>query len=161
MLRFHAALAAHPPAGFIRSFSSRTSRLPWLDADVGYEDWYLVADSAALDPLDAAAVDAHRRGVHNDAAGASRAGAGGLYRLKSGEPIPPLETRWFGKPEGSKYVDFAVVLDDLVRGDVTLWQRQMVLGPAPEYAAQARATLNGFPGVRIVHTELCHNQKPT
>ncbi len=58
LVRFHAALAAHPPAGFICSFTSRTSRLPWLDADVAYEDWYLVADSAALDPLDAAAVDA-------------------------------------------------------------------------------------------------------
>jgi hypothetical protein len=154
LLDFHAALAAAPPAGFLRSFSTRTSRLPWLDAESAYEDWYLIADSAALDPLDRAAVDARRRGAHDVAASAAGVGAGGLYRLIYGEPVIPLETAWFAKPPGVGYAGFAPALDAVKRRGVSLWQRQMVLGPAPEYAAQMRVALDGFGDVRVNHAEL-------
>jgi hypothetical protein len=42
LLDFHAALATDPRAGFLASFSSRTTRLPWLDAAAAYEDRYLL-----------------------------------------------------------------------------------------------------------------------
>jgi len=154
LLRFHAALAASPPVGLIRSFSTRTSYLPWLEVDAGYEDWYLIADSAALDPLDAAAVDARRRGVHDAAARVARTGAGGLYRLVHGAPIEPAETVWFAKPAGTTYADFVPVLNGLRQDGGVLWQRQMVLGPAPEYAAQTRIGSANVVGVRVVHAKI-------
>jgi hypothetical protein len=160
LLRFHAALAANPPTGFRRSFSTRTSRLPWLDADAGYEDWYLIADSAGLDPLDAAAVDARRRGVHDAAAQVARTGAGGLYRLVYGAPIEPAQTVWFAKPVGRSYAQFAPVLDGLRREGSVLLQRQMVLGPAPEYALQTQNTTADAVGIRVVHETLRASETP-
>jgi hypothetical protein len=157
LLRFHHALAARPSPGFVRSFSTRASELPWLTADVAYEDWYLLADSGALDPLDAAAVDASRRDVHDAAARCARTGTGGLYRLLHGTVIEPAETVWFAKPAGTTYAEFDPVLARLrERGDVVLWQRQMVLGPAPEYAAQMQQASNAdvVGDVRVVHATL-------
>ncbi len=154
LVAFHAALAADPPLGFLRSFSSSTSRLPWLEAHTAYEDWYLVEDSAALDPLNAAAIDLRRRGVHEAAAQRTGIGAGGLYRLLHGELIVPVQTTWFAKPDGMTYVDFAPTLDLLIRSGATLWQRQMLLGPTPEYAAQTQTNVEGDSFARIDHVEL-------
>lgn len=136
---FHAALAADPPAGLIASFTTRTARLPWLDAENAYEDWYLLTSSAGLDPLDLAAVDGRRRAAHDRASGEARIGMGGLYRLVRGAPIVPTTTGWYAKPQGWSYADFAPVLDALAAAGATVWQRQMVLGPAPEFAAQTAA----------------------
>ena len=59
--RFHAALAAAPPPGFHASFALSLRGAPWANAGGdGYEDWYLVEGSAALDPLNDAAVSAAR-----------------------------------------------------------------------------------------------------
>ena len=151
---FHAALASDPPAGFIRSFSTHMSRLPWLDAETAYEDWYLVENSAALDTLETAAVDARRRSAHDVAANAVHSGAGGLYSLLLGEPHVPLETLWLTKPDGVRYADFRPTLEEIARDGATLWQRKMVLGPAPEFAAQSRGSLAERSGVRIVHQNL-------
>jgi hypothetical protein len=99
-------------------------------------------------------VDARRRSTHDRAASAARAGAGGLYRLVYGEPAVPLETAWFAEPEGVGYPGFAPTLETVKRRGVTLWQRQMVLGPAPEYAVQLRVALDGIGDVRVNHAEL-------
>jgi hypothetical protein len=77
-----------------------------------------------------------------------------LYRLVHGEPLIPSETAWFAKPDGTGYADFASTLESVKRHGVTLWQRQMVLGPAPEYALQMRAALDAIGGVRVEHAEL-------
>ena len=55
---FHDALAASPPKGYHWSQSFALSRCAWAaDGGDAYEDRYLVDDFAALDLLDAAAVE--------------------------------------------------------------------------------------------------------
>ena len=78
--RFHAALEAAPPAGFSGSRSLAIAGAPWAaDGGQAYEDWYLLEGSAALDPLNAAAVTASRQQPHDAAAAAAEGGTAGLY----------------------------------------------------------------------------------
>ena len=109
--RFHDSLE-NPSGAF------RLDRLPFGDAD-GYEDWYLVEDWAALGELNAAAVDASHGGYHDAAAELVAEGWGGVYALVRGEAEPPTTASWRWKPPSDPAA--------------AVWQRQMVLGPAPEY----------------------------
>jgi hypothetical protein len=140
--RFHAALAASPPHGFFESFAVALHGAPWAnagrDAD---EDWYFVNGSAALDPLNDAAVSAARQGPHDEAAAAAAGGTAGLYRLRLGAPVTaPRHAYWLARPDGMSYP----ALYELVRGVVAtgdggaLWGRQMTLGPAREFCLHTR-----------------------
>jgi hypothetical protein len=117
---FHAALMES-------SASFRLGALPFADDD-GYEDWYLVEGWAQLGALNTGAVSAGRRAVHDSVAGLAGSGWGGVYALIRGASEPPASTRWVSKPDGLSYDAFL----DSVRAS-TVWQRQMVLGPAPEF----------------------------
>ena len=75
---FHLALAGAAPAGFISSATFRVGG--------GYSDWYLLADSAALDVLNTAAVSGARSAAHDAAARMAVDGVGKLFSLASGEP---------------------------------------------------------------------------
>jgi hypothetical protein len=107
---FHATLEG-PSACF------RLERVPFRHVD-GYEDWYLVDDWAALGALNDAALAPVRRLEHDAAASASAHGWGGVYRLLRGVPEPPEAVHWATSDEPRA---------------ITAWQRQMVLGPAPEF----------------------------
>ena len=85
--------------------------------DIYDPDWYLAADWAALGALNEAALAAPRRAQHDAAAAVSAAGWGGVYRLLDGAAEPPAAVRWTPTREDADAV----------------WQRQMVLGPAPEF----------------------------
>src|SRR5687767_10982784 len=102
---FHAALAEAPPDGFLRSASFALSGAPWANAGgEAYEDWYLADSFAALDTLNDAAVTASRRLPHDRAAALAADGAGGVHRLKLGEPVAePRYAYWLGKPAGVGY----------------------------------------------------------
>jgi len=130
---FHAALAAHPPEGFEGSVAYRVGAAPWLPGP--YEDWYRVRDWAALGRLNDAAVEGPRAEPHDAVALAAAAGAGGVYRLLAGEPRPPAgpHAHWLSKPRGTDYAAF----DAALTGHGSVWRRQMVLGPAPEYVLLA------------------------
>lgn len=125
---FHAALADR---GYTTG-AFHLERLPF-DPGGGYEDWYLIDDWAALGALDEAAVDARSRSVHDAVAGLSVHGWGAVYRLVGGEPVPPARARWVDKPAGAGYEGFIEALVGL-----TVWQRQLVLGPAPEFCVEDR-----------------------
>lgn len=145
LVAFHGALAAEPPPGFRRSLTFRVGPLPWLGDGVGgYEDWYVVDDSAALDPLNAAAISGRRRPSHDRAAQAAAGGAGGLYRFQRGD-LDLAEARyatWVGKPDGMRYAEFDARLREAVgERDYALWQRQMVLGPGHEFCLLSREEL--------------------
>jgi hypothetical protein len=133
---FHVALAAAPPAGFLRSLSVRVSRAPWAaGGGDAYEDWYLVQDFGALGLLNEAAVSASRAAPHDAVVAVAAGGAGGLYGLRRGAALrQPQYAHWFGKPEGLPYSELfaqlAPVVDDV---EGALWMRQMVLGPAREF----------------------------
>lgn len=106
----------------------RLERLPFGD-EPGYEDWYLVDDWAALGELNATAVDSHHRPGHDRAAALAGEGWGGVYVCVRGEPTIPSAARWLGKPRGEASGEFLAGFAD----DLVVWQRQMVLGPAPEF----------------------------
>ncbi len=133
---FHASLKATRPPGFLGSGSYRIGG--------GYADWYMVANSAALDPLNEAAVGDRARSSHDMVAGMSTDGAGKLFTLVSGEPRTEsgFETR-FSKPRGMTYSELYERLRDITaRPDVSLWRRMMVLGPAPEFCLTSRSQLD-------------------
>lgn len=123
--RFHAAIEL-PSACF------RLGELPFGRGGEGYEDWYLVEDWAGLGALNEAAVDAGRRPHHDRAAALVGPGWAGVYRLLRGAAEVPAATRWLEKPRGQAVEQ---VLDGL--GEGAAWQRQMVLGPAPELCLAA------------------------
>jgi hypothetical protein len=137
---FHRALVGALPAGFRRSSSARVKGAPWIPRLEGYEDFYLVEDFAALGILNDAAVEGSRKEPHDRAAAVAAGGAGGLYRLIAGDPalIASTYAYWFGKPAGMTYAELTVLLAPVTAAPgVALWQRQMVLGPAPEYCLES------------------------
>ena len=140
-LAFQRALSASPSVGFVRSFSHAINGAPWANSGgEAYEDWYLVRDSAALDPLDEAAVTAGRRSAHDAAASLAAAGTAGLYQLRLGSaPVAPQFAHWFVKPAGMSYPQlFAAVEPALAPVGGSLWVRRMTLGPATEFCVLAR-----------------------
>jgi len=145
VVAFHRALAAAGSEGFERSFLYRVRGAHWVGAELGYEDWYLVAGSFALDPLNEVAVSARLRPAHDAAALATGGGMGALYRLISGLPEPaPGDVSWLSKPAGEGYPDFYLRFS----ADAVLWRRQMVLGSATEFMLEGDPP-PGLAGVRV------------
>lgn len=141
---FHQALAKAAPAGFRSSAVLRLDGAePWVEGDA-FADWYLVEDWAALGALNEAAVARATKGVHDRVAHASAGGAGAVYGLRSGVP-DPAEARssaFFDKPRGTGYDDFyAGIRAATDVPGASLWRRQMVLGPAPEFCLFAADSL--------------------
>jgi hypothetical protein len=142
LVAFHRSLAAAPPPGFHGSRVYEVAAAPWAPVALAYEDWYFVDDFAALGALNDAAVSGARRSPHDGAARLVAGGKGGVYRQLTpalGRAAPC--TTWCSKPAGVPYPDF---LARLPPGET--WQRQLVLGPAPEFCvvgADAAASLGG------------------
>jgi hypothetical protein len=131
LLRFHRALAASPPEGYLGSRVLEVVAAPWLPAPAAYEDWYFVEGFAALGALNEGAVTGRRQEPHDAAARLVQDGRAGVYkRLRESQPgeVPARAAAWFGKPAGVLVPDFVAPIEP---GE--LWQRQMVLGPAPEF----------------------------
>jgi hypothetical protein len=145
---FHAVLRDDPPPGFWGSAALRVTGAPWLPGGEGYEDWYLVGDFAALGTLNEGAVSGRRQEPHDDVALRSGHGAGGVYASWVGPPDVPTGTvRWFAKPPGRSYDDLRSALSG------TTWQRQLVLGPAPELCAAGGAVPAGVAVVATTTSE--------
>lgn len=124
---FHQLLAKAKPEGFI---SSSTFRLGGR-----YDDWYLLEGSAAMDVINHVALKDEQGRAHDEVAQMAADGYGKLYRLACGDPTAGegYEVR-LSKPPGTKYHDFYARLDPWTREPtISLWRRQMVLGPPPEF----------------------------
>jgi len=151
---FHRSLARTPPVGFHGSAVFRIANLPWPwsaaaaqerlppDDGPGYEDWYLVEDYTALGVLNEAAVGRGHRTAHDAVANRFGAGAGGLYGLLEGLRPPPLAEAslavWVARPPGSRQRALGDLLGDGIDPrHASLWRRQFVFGPAPEYCLLA------------------------
>jgi hypothetical protein len=124
---FQATLAT-PSACF------RLAELPFATGG-GYEDWYLVDDWAGIGELNDAAVDATRRGTHDQAASLAADGWGGVYELLQGAAEIPTGIEWLDKPRGTPLDEFIALLPH--QG---VWRRQLVLGPAPEFCCSRPET---------------------
>jgi hypothetical protein len=122
LLAFHRALEHAGSEGFLSSVVFRV--------EVGYEDWYLVEGSFALDSLNGAAVSLRMRSAHDAVAHAAGGGQGSLFRLRSGVPgWESGEVAWLSKPPAESYADFYARFAP----DAVLWRRQMVLGGPTEF----------------------------
>ncbi len=158
-LTFHRSLAHSRPVGLCASAVFRVTQRPWrthgTEEISSYEDWYLLEDFAALGVLNEAAVGRGHRTSHDDVAKRYGGGAGGLYGLIEGEAGSDLLASaavavWVARPPGSPHRGLGDLLGDGVeRGHASLWRRQLVLGPAPEYCLLAadRSRLSGASGV--------------
>lgn len=137
LINFHRALRAQNTPGFQFSLVFQIESAPWTGGDMeAYEDWYLMDNSAVLDLLNETAVSGPCKEPHRQIASYAVDGAGGLYRLHSG--IPNLASariaHWFSKPSGMSYETlYASLLPEIQQVGGSLWQRQMTLGPAPEF----------------------------
>jgi hypothetical protein len=143
---FHTALADGGPPGFHSSFAYAVDGADWLPAPL-YEDWYLVDGWADLGPLNDAAVDARRRGAHDAVALAARRGAGGVYLLRSGEPEAAGPALWLHKRAWAPRAEILAGLALLGSG---VWERQLVLGPAPEFCVVGLTDRGGTAGGTLV-----------
>jgi hypothetical protein len=156
LVAFHRALAASPPEGLASSWSLRVDRPPWLpDGAAHYLDWYVLAGFSALGALNEAAVSGPRQAPHDKVAALAGAGTAGVLGLlaagaaptsgassgtRSGTNLPPLGSRsgvevtitMVDKSGGHSYSDFRRALVDAAPG-AACWERQMTLGPGPEY----------------------------
>ena len=143
---FHHTLTAHAPGGFLRSIAFAVSQLPLqTNSEPGFEDWYLLADSAALDVINHAAVSGVCEDPHNHVASHAAGGTAGLYRLRSGsESLTGAKyATWLSKPDGLSYSDFYSKLESITSNpSVGLWQRQMTLGPTTEFAIYSEEPIN-------------------
>jgi hypothetical protein len=139
-IAFHHSLAHAPPAGFQSSAVFRVAGLPWFEGP-GYEDWYFVEDYTALGVLNIAAVSHGHRTVHNAVAHRFGTGAGGLYGLIEGHP--PVDPGafdgesvaiWVARSPGVQRRALGELLGDgMDARHASLWRRQLVFGPAPEF----------------------------
>jgi hypothetical protein len=138
LVAFQRRLREVPVAGLVASGTARVRGLPWMPGD-GYEDWYAVDDYTALGVLNDAAVDASHVDAHDLVAHAAGSGAGGLYVLEQGDLAAPAgHCVWLTKPSGLGYPSFREQLAAHTADEtVSVWRRQMVLGPSPEFRVTA------------------------
>ncbi len=136
LARFHHSLTENRPAGFSSSVTLRASELPWLAGEgLGYEDWYLVENWTALGVLEAAAVSRGHAGAHESAAREMGTGTGAVYRLLEGaQDLRDMHTAvWVTRPSAAEEPQIADLLEDgFDPARSALFQRSLVLGPAPE-----------------------------
>jgi hypothetical protein len=146
--RFHRSLAHQRPSGFRGSASARVERVPWLDGAV-YEDWYVIDDWAALGVLEEAAVSRGHRTAHAAAAALTGMETAAVYRLLEGSADPGRASVavWVSPSghdapaRGHERPALAQLLGDGIDPERDgLWQRCLVLGPAPEYCLLAGAS---------------------
>jgi hypothetical protein len=147
---FQQTLAANKSRGFQQSVVFRIRGATWLNtSDEAYEEWYLLDDSAAMDPLNDAAVSGACEEPHNRVAREAADGTGGLYRLRNGaEDLAHAKFAiWLSKPAGVSYKTFYADLQSLtVQPGVALWGRQMTLGPATEFCIHSQSPIKLPPG---------------
>jgi hypothetical protein len=164
LIGFHRSLAHSPPVGTLASAAFRVAEAPLPpvpDGDGGddegpaYEDWYLVEDFAALGVLNEAAVGRGHHTSHDDVARRFGAGAGGLYALIEGEACAASlgETAlavWIARPPGSTRRALGELLGDGIDpAHASLWRRQLVLGPAPEFCVLGSEVPAGVTATRL------------
>jgi hypothetical protein len=154
---FHRALAAAPPAGFVRSWTLRVSRPAWLPVgSAHYLDWYLIESYTALGQLNDAAVSGARRAPHDDVAALARTGTAGLVGLVGGVTELPAAPALglLDKPAGQPYDAFRPALAAAAEAapGTGCWMRQMTFGPGPEFVVVGPA--GALPALPAPVTEL-------
>jgi hypothetical protein len=137
IVRFQGDLVRQPPPGLRAAASFRIEPVPWLSNHAGYEDWYLLEGSWAMDPLNGFAVTGRTQSSHDTAAAQMEEGQGGLYAHAGGDSSPAQNSSvlWLTRPRG---ISWQAALEPLRARHprAVVWRRQMVLGPAREFAVE-------------------------
>ena len=148
LLLFQESLLSHPPRGLVDAMSFREKGLPWSNGrSVRYEDWYLVSDFASLGFLNEGAVALANKRTHDEVAAEALGGSGGLYRQLIGglRMRQAQHSTWLKKPSRTSYQDFIQGISSSADGqEIDVWQRQLVLGRAPEFCVHSLRPV-GFP----------------
>jgi hypothetical protein len=135
LIEFHDRLSRCAPPGFVAAGSFAIGPVPWLGERPGYEDWCFMEGTWAMDPLNAAAISGATQSPHDGVAALMEEGHGGLYTQIWGEPAVPADSTitWLTRPRG---IQWRPPLEAVRSGmpKAQFWRRQMVLGPAPEFA---------------------------
>ncbi len=134
--QFHLALVDANIPGFHGSTTWGLPEPSWLPRPWVYEDWYVLEGFAVIEDLNVAAVSGSREACHDELATAVDESTGGLYGLRWGELIvsSACSSHWFARPAGrgsGAFIQSIVAPLDPVNS--CLWQRQLALGPAPEF----------------------------
>jgi hypothetical protein len=151
--QFHHGLSEAAIPGLQGSTAFRIDgQAPWLGGSPAYVDWYLLDGSAALDALNEAAVAGLRKGAHDVLARAMGAGAGSLFQARLPTAFSAITTSrcatWFAKPRGMPYDPFYQRLQPVSgQPNVSLWRRQMVLGPTTEFGLLSADRVQLPPGL--------------
>jgi len=164
LAEFHRTLAANKPPGFRRSVVFSISGANWLNTTgEAFEEWYLLDDSAAMDPLNEGAVTGACEIPHNRVAREAADGTGGLYRCRKGQE-DLAQSRfaiWLSKPNGVSYPDFYASLHPLTsQPGAGLWGRQMTLGPTKEFCIHSPTQIQlpeGYLGHVVPLESICSN----
>src|SRR5262245_58954939 len=139
IVRFQNDLAGSKPPGFIRATSFQIEAVPWLSRLPGYEDWYRLDRTWAMDPLNAFAISGHVQAPHDSVAAMMEQGHGGLYAHAGGESMPgaPRSTiHWLTRPRGIQWQPAIEAMRGSVRrrrlgGDRWFWDRRPSLPSKP------------------------------
>ncbi len=136
LIAFHSELVKCNCEGFQGSATYRISETLWLDRMPGYEDWNFIESSAALDPLNKMAVAPDMWDVHAGISSKTDAGHGGIYYhiLGNANPNEFTRTAWLKRPRGIRYEEPLKKIAETAKGPVSVWRKQMVLGPGHEFA---------------------------
>jgi hypothetical protein len=149
LLRFGHALGAAGSPGFQGQASYAIGQTPWL-GEPGYEDWVWLEGSWALDALNERAVSGAMEQPHDAIAQMTKHGGhGALYYLVAGEHKIPKDSRvfWLSRPRGINWREVLPRIVDSMgpnASKASVWRRQMVLGPSPEFAVIAPADASGL-----------------
>jgi hypothetical protein len=158
--QFHRSLHEAAIDGFHGSTAFRIDgQAPWLGGQPAYADWYLLESSAGLDALNEAAVAGLRKGPHDLLARAMAAGAGSLLQARTRVDFPTIHAAtyatWLAKPKGMPYDPFYQRLQPVAAGPgVSVWRRQMVLGPTTEFGLLSTERLQLPPGLESTELRL-------
>jgi hypothetical protein len=160
--QFHRSLAHRSPNGFRGSATFRAAELPWLsshvhggsapDVSVGYEDWYLLDDWAALGVLEEAAVSHGHVSAHDKVASLSGVATGAVYRFLEGHAgLDEAHVAvWVARSSGHEHPSLSALLGDGMDPAVEgLWRRCLGLGPAPEFCLLASEASAGVAPTRL------------
>lgn|SRR5579859_4682178 len=145
---FHRTLSEHPPEGFLGSRVLRIGSRPWLDVPRAYEDWYFIEDFAALGRLNEAAVSGTRKAPHDASAALALGGTAGVYLFVRNSISTPRFASFRSKSAGVSYSSYLSTLP----ADAEAWQRQMTLGPAPEFCLLTEHALGDSMPVDLVYS---------
>jgi len=137
LMRFQRNLAAQKIPGFLSATTFQIGPVPWLSDRSGYEDWYVVEASWALDPLNAFAIAGAMQAPHDHVAAQLEEGHAGLYFHVGGERLVAAQSTitWLTRPRGIQWQP-AVEAVRRKSPQANIWCRQMTLGVATEFAVE-------------------------